>query len=531
MPIATGAVTDFGASDISTSCGSPSAQPSATALAAAAALAGSPALAQDDVGSGLQTNEALLTLDYQVIKVPGDLDIDLMGFHVHRKVREGLYLGAGVYAPHMRGQYGGFMAFDVGVHGRVRLGGPWLLTGDLSGGGGGGGRSIAQSTELSGTGGFVKASLGLGYDFGPVVLGVNATRLKFRRSLIDGTQANVFLSIPYTYLSGDYDRRGEVLSEADDRRAAREMGRSMLTVSLDNYRQIDPQGTNKDTVRTADLQYSHFFGRDSYWFGALGVGYKGLPIYNQMLGGIGRRVALTDRLNLYAQFGVGSGGYAPELIDTGPGLLVYPKVFLEYALTRDLGLAVSAGYLAAPEATSRNHTYAVALVQHLRSGDAGLERRPAGEAGRASWRGLRISAFQQTDFDLRYRDQDRDNLQMVGVQVDTPLGGRWYLPLQAAVATNDYLGYPGYGEILLGLGLETLAGPRDRLQAFGQLMGGANVHGLGWKASGGLRWLVGDRVSLHVALGHIETRGSGGRHFTARSLGFGLDYRFSVPIR
>ena len=496
---------------------------------AAAALAGTATAGADPAsGSGLQAHDALLTLDYQVIKVQGDLDIDLMGFHVHRRVLEGLYLGAGVYAPHMRGAYGGFMAFDVGVHGRVRLGGPWLLTADLSGGGGGGGRSIAQSTELSGTGGFIKGSLGLGYDFGPVVLGVNATRLKFRRSLIDGTQANVFLSIPYTYLSGAFSRHGEPLSEADDRRAAREMGQSMLTVSLDNFRQIDPQGTNKDTVRTADLQYSHFFSHDSYWFGALGVGYKGLPIYNQMLGGIGRRVALGDRLNLYAQIGVGSGGYAPEIIDTGPGLLVYPKLLLEYEITRDLGLAVSAGYLAAPEATSRNHTYAVALVQHLRSGGTGPDGRPA---GRASWRGLRISVFQQTDFDLRYRDQDRDNLQMVGVQVDTPLGGRWYLPLQAAVATNDYLGYPGYGEILLGLGLETLAGPGNRLQAFGQLMGGANVHGLGWKASGGLRWLLGDRVSLHMALGHIETRGSGDRHFTARSLSFGLDYRFSVPIR
>ncbi len=498
------------------------------AALAGALLAGTATTGGAAEGSGLQANEALLTLDYQVIKVPGDLDIDLMGFHVHRKVREGLYLGAGVYAPHMRGEYGGFMAFDVGVHGRVRLGGPWLLTADLSGGGGGGGRSIAQSTELSGTGGFVKGSVGLGYDLGPVVLGVNATRMKFRRSLIDGTQANVFLSIPYTYLSGAFSRHGEPLSDADDRRATREMGQSMLTVSLDNFLQIDPQGTNKDTVRTADLQYSHFFSRDSYWFGALGVGYKGLPIYNQMLGGVGRRVALTDRLNLYAQIGVGSGGYAPELIDTGPGLLVYPKVFLEYALTRDIGLAVSAGYLAAPEASSRNHTVAVALVQHLRSGDAGPD---AGPAGRASWRGFRVSAFQQTDFNLRYRDQDRDNLQMVGVQVDTPLGGRWYLPLQAAVATNDYLGYPGYGEMLVGLGLETLAGPGDRLQAFGQVMGGANVHGLGWKVSGGLRWLLSDRVGLHVALGRIETRGSGGRHFIADSLGFGLDYRFSVPIR
>lgn len=494
-------------------------------LAATAAAQGSETPAP--AGDGLRSNEALLMLDYQVIKVPGDAPLDLMGFHVHSKVRDGLYLGAGVYAPHVKGEYGGFMAFDVGAHVRYRLAGPWFATADLSGGGGGGGRSIAQSTVLSGTGGFVKASLGLAYDFGPFAVGASATRMKFRRSLIDGTQANLFVTIPYTYLTGAFSRHGEPLSTADDRRAASDMGENMLTVTLDNFRQIDPQGSNKETVRTADLQYSHFFGPESYWFAALGVGYSGLPIYNQMLGGIGRRVRLSQDVTLYGQVGVGSGGYAPEIIDTGPGLLVYPKVSVEYALTRSLGLSLSVGYLAAPKASSRNHTYGVALTQHLRSGGS-----EGGDAGSpATWRGLRVSLFQQTEFNLRYRGIARDNLHLIGIQVDTPLGGPWYLPVQAAVAYNDYLGYPGYGELLAGLGLQTRAGPLDKVQVFGQLMGGANVHGLGYKASGGLRYLLSDRLSVHVAAGHIETRKSDGRHFSAHSLGIGLDYRFAVPIR
>jgi hypothetical protein len=493
-------------------------------------LAGAAAAAQGveaPAGDGLRTNEALLMLDYQVIKVPGDAPLDLMGFHVHSKVRDGLYLGAGVYAPHVKGEYGGFMAFDVGAHLRYRLAGPWFATADLSGGGGGGGRSIDQSKLLSGTGGFVKASVGLAYDLGPFALGASATRMKFRNSLIDSTQANVFVTIPYTYLTGAFGRHGETLSAAEDRRAAAEMGENMLTVTLDNFRQIDPQGSNKETVRTADLQYSHFFAPETYWFAALGVGYSGLPIYNQMLGGIGRRVRLTQGLNLYGQLGLGSGGYAPEIIDTGPGLLVYPKVAVEYALTRSLGLSLSVGHLAAPKASSRNHTYGIALTQHLRSG--GNEGGSAGIP--ASWRGFRVSLFQQTEFDLHYRGIARDNLQLIGIQVDTPLAGAWYLPVQAAVAYNDYLGYPGYGELLAGLGLQTRAGPQDRLQWFGQLMGGANVHGLGVKVSGGLRVLLSDRFSLHLAAGHIETRKSDDRRFSAHSLGIGLDYRFAVPMR
>jgi hypothetical protein len=495
-------------------------------LALAASLIAGTAAAQDG-GDTLRRNEALLMFDYQVIKVPGDAPIDLLGFHLHSKVGEGLYLGAGVYAPHVKGEYGGFMAFDVGAHYRHRLVGKWFVTADASVGGGGGGRTIEQSTELSGTGGFAKASLGLGYDFGPFLLGLSATRMKFRESLIDSTQANVFLTIPYSYLTGAFGRHGEPLSADEDRRTGAEMGENMLTVTLDNFQQIDPQGSNKDTIRTADLQFSHFFSRDSYWFGALGVGYSGLPIYNQMLGGVGRRVRLARDLNAYGQIGLGSGGYAPELIDTGPGLLVYPKLAVEYEITRSLGLALSAGYLAAPKATSRNWTWGLALIQHLRSGDTG------DASASATWRGFRVSIFHQTEMGVRYRDIDRENLQMIGLQIDTPLGGPWYLPLQAAVATSDYLGYPGYGELLAGIGLESQIrpGPASRLQWFGQVMGGANVHGLGLKAGGGLRWILDDRLSLHLAVGAIETRKSDDRRFTAHSVGVGLDYRFAVPMR
>ena len=56
-----------------------------------------------------------------------------------------------------------------------------------------------------------------------------------------------------------------------------------------------------------------------------------------------RRVAVAPRVNLYGQLGFGSGGYAPEKIDTGPGLLVYPKVSAEYLLNKNFGVALSAG--------------------------------------------------------------------------------------------------------------------------------------------------------------------------------------------
>jgi hypothetical protein len=493
-----------------------------SSITASAQSPGAPPAAET---TRLRRNEALLTLEYQTVKVPGDRPIDLLGFHAYQKVLDGVYVGGGFYAPLASGAYGGFVAADLGVHLRRPLAGPVFGMAGLSAGGGGGGRSVEHSKLLSGSGGFARGYAGLGYDFGAFTLGATVSRLKFRQAIIDGTQASLLLEMPFSYLTGAFSGHGQPLSAADDHRAGAEMGENMLTLSLDNYRQLSPQGSNQGTVRLADLQFAHFFVADSYWFAALGMGYSGLPLYNQLLGGVGQRWRVTPDVTLYAQLGLGSGGYSSEVIDTNSGLLVYPKLAAEYSLTRDLGLALSVGYMTAPKGSSRNQAWGLRLTHHLRSG------RNAEAIGPARWQGLRLSVLHQTDLNLSYRGSDRPSLQMLGLQLDIPVGQRWYLPLQASAAYNAYLGYPGYAEILGGLGVQTLALSGERLQAYGQVLAGANVHGKTAKASAGLRWLLDERLALNVSVGRIEARSAGGGQFKADNVALGLDYRFSIPTR
>jgi len=493
-------------------------------LCAAGAQA-QPSAVPSDEPSGLRRGDALLTLEYETLKVPGDRSLDLMGFHAYQRVLDGVYVGGGFRAPLLQGQYGGFVAADLGVHLRRRLSGPVFATAGLSAGGGGGGRSVEHSKLLSGSGGFAKGYVGLGYDFGSFTLGATVSRIKFRNALIDGSQAGLLLEMPFSHLTGPFSGRGQPLPPEDDRRAGLEMGENMLTLSLDNYRQRHPQGSNKSTVQLADLQYSHFFASDSFWFAALGMGYRGLPLYNQLLGGVGQRWRVTPELALYAQLGLGSGGYSPDVIATGSGLLVYPKLAVEYGLTRDLGLALSVGAMTAPKGSSRNQTLGLSLTQHLRSGLG------VASDGPASYQGLRFSVLHQTDLQPRYRGVENPSLQMLGLQLDIPVGERWYVPLQASGAYTAYLGYPGYAEILGGVGLQTLVRPGERVQAFGQLMAGANVHGKTAKASAGLRYLLDERLALNASLGRVESWGATGGRFTANNLAVGLDYRFSIPTR
>ena len=495
-------------------------------------LAGATAAAQQsDVRApeapALRLNQAMILLDYQVLRVKGDKPIDLMGFHVHNKVADWLYFGAGMSAPLFKGAYGGFTTFDIAAHAKQRLTPQIFATAGLSAGAGAGGRSVENAKALAGTGGFVKGYVGLGYDFGAFSVGVNVTRMKLGRSAIDGTQPNLFLEIPYTYVTGPFASHGQRLSPGDARQASEASSERMLTVVFDNFRQTKPEGTFKGTFNIIDLQYSQFFAPDSYWFATLGVGYKGLPLSNLAQGGVGQRVQISPRIAVYGQLGIGSGIYAPEVINTDAGLLVYPKVSAEYALTKDLGLSLSAGYLIAPKGSSKNQSFGIALTRHLRVGDGPSTRSDSGSL--PTYQAFRVSLFQQTDLGVRYRDLDRGQVRMIGIQTDAIINDHWYIPLQAAAAYSTYLGYPGYGEFLAGIGLQSRAGHGDRLQAFGQVMAGTNVHGVAVKGSGGLRYGLSDRVALSIHAGRIVARSAAGNRFVANSVGLGLDYRFSLP--
>ena len=91
----------------------------------------SPASA-DSPGSSLYRGEGLIVLDYQVIPVPQQPALDLAGFHILNKVADGLYVGVGAYAPLVKGEYGGFMAFDVGVNAQRRIRGPLFANAGLA---------------------------------------------------------------------------------------------------------------------------------------------------------------------------------------------------------------------------------------------------------------------------------------------------------------------------------------------------------------------------------------------------------------
>ena len=285
-----------------------------------------------------RTANGLIMLDYELIPVPGNQSLDLLGVHYLHQLNNWLYLGIGFHAPLVYGNYGGFMAVDATIHAQRKIFGDSFIDAGVSFGGGGGGSSIEQSQELSGNGEYIKSYIGLGYDFRGLSAGINYANFRFMKSQINHSQLNFFIQKPVSYSIGSYAYSGNK-TESDI--TFPEAGENILTLELNNIFQVKPKGSNKGTINSLSLQHSHFLTKNHYLFFGLDVGYNGLPLYNQALGGMGYKFSISPRVNFYSQIGVGSGGYSPAEIDTGPGLLVYPKFSLEYLLNNKLGLSLS----------------------------------------------------------------------------------------------------------------------------------------------------------------------------------------------
>jgi len=471
--------------------------------------------ASAQTGAPLKQHDGLFILDYQNIQLPDDEEIDLIGYHILTPINDWAYFGLGGYAPFLKGEYGGFMAFGVLAHAQVNLSDNMFATAGRSFGGGGGGKSVTESVALSGTGGFAKGYLGLGYAFERFALGANISHMEFFNSAINNTQINVFLQKPFTYETGAFGRAGESFSTLP---ASMSGGSgSMVSFGLDNYIQIDPVGSYKGAINAVDLQFSKFMSERAYWYYALGVGYKGLPIYNQVIVGLGARARLSERVSLYGQLGFGSGGYAPSKIDTGSGLLFYPKASAEYKLSRNLGLALTTGYAVALDGTAQNFTVGAALNQHFGAANA---TSPTG--GR--YDGYRFSLSHESAFNMSIGETPIEDLNMITIQIDKMLSKNIYLPLRAAISYQPYRGYPGYGELTAGVGLQNRYTTGDALQYFGEVHIGANVQGAIGRYAIGADYTLREGLALRAAFSQTF----GEDRFKATQISLGLTSRFSL---
>ncbi|MCB1406621.1 MAG: hypothetical protein KDK01_10270 [Rhodobacteraceae bacterium] len=487
----------------------------------------------------LRPVSGMIMLDYSPITLTDGGAFDLFGVHYLQRANDWLYYGVGAFAPMVQGDYGGFFGADATLHAQRRIGGSnWFVNGGLSLGAAAGGNSVTGIRRLSGEGLYARAYAGVGYTYRNLSFGVNYSRVAVAGSLIDDSTINFFVQRPFSFSVGSYADAGTVLNAADFDSPRQS---NILSAQWTNFSQINPTGSFTGDIGVMSAQFTHFLNRDVYTFFAVDIGVTGLHWYNQAHGGIGRRFSLSPRMNLYGQIGIGSSGWVTDTVDTGPGVIVYPKATLEYMVNNQIGATLSAGYLFAPEGTSRNWTVGLGLNYHL------SQRRPTDGGSMAgldyTLRGIRLNVFGRTTSSITYNGRESEGISMIAVQADYMLNDNWYLAGQIAAATTAFRGYAGYAEGFFGAGWQTNRYASGRLQGYAQLMYGLNdvgvdpAHEVGalLYPAVGFNYYVNERVSVYGQLGAAISMGQHlGTHtntFENYSIGLGMSYRFSLPTR
>jgi hypothetical protein len=204
---------------------------------------------------------------------------------------------------------------------------------------------------------------------------------------------------------------------------------------------------------------------------------------------------------------------------------------VEYLLSNNLGLSLSGGYLVAPKGTSRNFTLGAAMNYHLSTKHK--NHREFNTAEDRVYSGFRFNVFPQTGFDVHVGENSHDNVNMLSIQFDYLVNDHWYFATQASVAYNDFLDYPGYGEILTGFGIQNKFSTTNSYQNFFQILIGANVHGILIKPSIGINYSLSENLALYGQLGKTMSVNKfnlypDDKQFRSYTIGLGLTYRFSL---
>lgn len=487
----------------------------------------------------LSEARGLLMLDYSKLALKQGESFDLIGVHYLHQVNDWLYFGGGINGPILEGNYGGFFTVDTTVHVKKRIIGNWHFDAGLALGGGGGGASIQNIKTLSGSGRYTKKYLGLAYEADGIQYGVNYSKVRLSNSPINDSALNFYVQKPISFSVGSFGDAGRTVTA--DRSGPPEYD-SDISFEVNHLSQINPQGSYRGSIGLISPQFSKFISKDDYWFLAADVGYRGLDWYNQMHGGIGRRISLSPKVKLYGQLGIGTGGWVTDTVKTGPGLLVYPKVKAEYLLNKNLGVSVSAGHLMAPRGSFKNWTVGAAINLHLPAKNT----EPSGMNvdDEMTLSGMRINMFDNALLNVSHNKRSINNINMLALQLDYSMSDHFYIPFQLGAATNAYAGYAGYTEMALGLGVQSRYSKADKLQGFAQLMYGLNDlgvnndHAVGplLSASIGVNYSLNERLAIYAKLGKTVSvnqyiKSNYDNQFRSSSVGLGITYRFSSPAR
>lgn len=487
-----------------------------------------PASAPASESGTLQTSPMVLRATTEILKLPGNEKMGMLGTFALIDVADGVSLGAGTYGA-ITGQRGGFITLGAAAEIRQRISPKWLAHAGLFVGAGGG----RGGYTLAGGGLMLRTDVGLKYETdGYGNLGFGISHVNFPSGVIRSTQPYLMYEYPFYSLVGTSGSKAGGGKKSPSSLSAKEQEFAIIARSYSI-----PSGVVRDDgtpqfpkMQLAGAEWLSYV--DENWFlkveaeGAAGGQSNG---YMQIFLGGGYRLPVTrsTSVKLHAALGPAGGGG----VDTGGGIVVDAGIGLHQKIFGNNAIELSVSQVRAPSRSFKATSVGLKLVHSFGLPQVSSRAVPASALAGFEPQQIRVRAAHQTysgtntKWRTRLPDKDVGNL---GIQLDYFLTPNWYLTGQGLAAYSGEAG--AYMKGLLGAGYrQQISGPWF-VEAEG-LVGAAGGGGLAvggglvMQANAGIGYQINRSLSVMATAGRIKAvRGD----FEANVIGLSLGYQFHL---
>ena len=466
-----------------------------------------------------------LQSSYEQWELPQEDSMGMARFGLHKNI--GQYLNGGVdfYAA-VEGEWGGFITLGLSGGFEYPLSSLWSIEAGLYLGAGGG----RSANQLVGGGLAVRENLGLKYRFSPAgslsagyshvnfpengainsgqfYLGYNHSFGALLETIVEGDERDVFLAdIPADYRF----RRHQFAIKARH-----------IDVSGDVLPHV---GLTQDDFGLVGVQWRTF--PDQQWFlsfDVAGAATGSSQGYMHLLAGVGYQVPVSQRFSVYGTFAVGGGGGGN--VDTGGGLLLDAGAGIQYSVTPNMFIDLSATRLWAASSSFESTTLGMQLGYQF-----GPQETKTVSDEALAIHPVRVRFVHQTytEGGDNWRNRPEQNVGNLGAQLDYFVTPNWYLTGQGLGAYSGDAG--AYMVGLVGGGFRTQLGEK----IFTELEGLVGAAGGGGLSNGsGLVYQANLGIGIHLS-GSLDLMGTIGQlnaangDLDAHVFGLSLGYSFGV---
>ncbi|MFY9243961.1 MAG: hypothetical protein WAO74_13150 [Polaribacter sp.] len=483
-----------------------------------------------------------IRLNYILVRQPVDKvgyalqpTMGFIGLNYNIPLNDWLYTGAGFHGA-ITGDQGGLFTLGVNLGVNFPIYKNLYFDANVHFGGGGGYRSLVNG------GGIIYPNAGLQYKAKGFSFGVQYGYVNFFTGIQKDDNFSFFVEIPTFVRTTSYENSKKIFKVTNytkDEIWQKPAVKSVQQVTFDylfpfgnsrtdastnpSYQQIDK------TLSLLGFEYQRYLNENTFVYAHVDAMYSGLTAgFMDVFFGIGKNFVETKYINLFAKMGVGAAG--GRIFPEG-GLTIYPNAGADFRITEKFGLSIHGGYHKSIGGIASFEAYTAGFSIKYYGLSGGISDPFTNEkATKIKTQGLKISAQNQSYFDVAKFGIPNSDLQLIALKIMYDINKRFYVAGEASFAYEGESG--GYAHGIFGLGIKSNKFASNKLSLFAEVAagvaGGGRVdsgEGILVRPTAGINYHVNNDLSINISGGQMWSPFG---NVNSSNINIGLSYGLSI---